>query len=76
MMRALDLCQVEGCKKRVDCHRLCSSHAHRLRRYGNPLGGSRSVVSKSDMAAFLAPLKPAQDDACVIWPFLASPMPP
>ena len=32
-----DQCSVEGCERLVESHRLCSMHAQRFRRYGEPL---------------------------------------
>lgn len=34
-------CSVDGCDKPRHSKGLCSSHAHRLRRHGNPLAGGR-----------------------------------
>ena len=36
---ASDICSIQGCGKPCHSHGMCSSHAHRFRRHGDPLAG-------------------------------------
>ncbi len=66
-MAANSICSVEGCEKPVHAHGLCSPHAHRLRRHGDPLGGGTEYGKP---AAFLEQMKSHADPVdCVIWPY-------
>ena len=39
-------CSIANCNKKAFCRNLCQSHYSRLRRYGNPNGGSRFNYGK------------------------------
>lgn len=59
-------CRVNGCAKPPRTRGLCASHYHRLRRYGDPLGGSaRKILDPEE--AFLARTEPLIWSDCIIW---------
>lgn len=56
-------CSVDGCDRRIHSHGLCSGHAHRLRRHGDPLGSA--VVPLA--VRFWAKVERRGPDEC--WPW-------
>lgn len=59
-------CSVEGCGEKVHAHGMCASHAHRLRRHGDPLAGR---VKEGEPLAFLKAAVCSETDECIIWPY-------
>ena len=62
-------CYAEGRGKPSVSIGLCSSHKHRMQRYGDPAGGS---YYNGAGVAFIESLTDATDD-CIIWPFSINP---
>jgi len=59
-------CTIDGCGRPIERKGLCSAHAHRLQRYGDPLGGRQlEGYIEKDMVR-IAGLK---TDDCVFWPY-------
>lgn len=59
-------CSVEGCGEKVHARGMCASHAHRLRRHGDPLAGR---VKEGEPLAFLKAAVCSETDECIIWPY-------
>ena len=60
------ICSVDGCDKDVDSHGFCSAHAHRYRRYGDPL---TRIETTRDSNVFIKRLLVTTTNTCVIWPY-------
>lgn len=61
------ICAIDGCGAKIDCHGLCASHASRLARHGDPLGGT---TNRGACIKFMAEVAiPFAGDECLTWPF-------
>ncbi len=62
-----NLCRVDGCGRRIDCHGLCARHARRMARHGDPLGGT---TNRGACIGFLRDVVlPYRGPDCLQWPF-------
>ena len=62
-------CSVAECSNNAHCRGLCPSHYNRLKRYGDPLGGSSYQTPSSVAVAFLEAVVANPPNECVIWPY-------
>ncbi|OBQ68893.1 hypothetical protein EFV37_29085 [Mesorhizobium loti] len=60
------ICSIEGCDKPHHARGLCAGHAHRLKKYGDPLAGE---TSKGQARAFFEKALAYEGDECLFWPF-------
>ena len=60
-------CGVADCQKLTAKRGYCVAHYERLRRHGNPLGGS---TGKGDLERFIEEvILPYEGDECIAWPY-------
>lgn len=60
------ICSIPACGKPHHARGLCAGHAHRLRKYGDPLAGE---TAKGEARAFFERALAYEGDECLIWPF-------
>lgn len=60
-------CKVDGCGRPLKASGLCNSHYHRLRTYGDPLGGSRQRGYVTEF--YERVVLRFEGDDCLIWPY-------
>jgi len=59
-------CSVPVCERPAREKGLCTAHAHRLRRHGDPLGGR---TFNGEPRKFLAAAKAYDGNDCLLWPY-------
>jgi len=67
----MKICSVDGCGLKHDSHGYCSTHAHRFRKYGDPLLGGAPYASAKRY--FEDVVLPYDGDECLDWPHSKSP---
>lgn len=64
---ASDNCGVDGCQKLAAKRGYCVAHYERLRRHGDPLGGS---TRKGELKRFIDEVvMPYEGEECIAWPY-------
>lgn len=59
-------CSIADCEGRSMAHGLCSSHASRLKRFGDPLAGRQA---NGEINKMVAALLAGDTDDCIAWPY-------
>lgn len=62
-------CSIDGCKNKSREGTLCSAHAHRKRRHGDPLKGSSFNGEPAAFVKAAVELSKNGHVECIVWPF-------
>lgn len=63
------MCKIDGCDGKVHGYGYCRNHYERLRKYGDPLAGGRSLCPRGAPARWIAEHVNDGYGECLIWPF-------
>ena len=64
-MAVKSLCSIDGCGKYMHGRGLCRNHLRRMKRYGDPKGGT----GRGELEAFIKEAFALDTDECILWPY-------